>query len=140
MRGARFSASRFWVVALAASALLAAAPGREPGACVGPTPDWSAPDEVVRCSGDLASAPPEGAVGRLFGIPLDANRADAASLETLPSIGPARADAWILERRRGPLRSWRDLERIPGIGEKRAAALRDELCFGDCACGVGRSC
>jgi hypothetical protein len=66
----------------------------------------------------------------LFDLPIDANFADAATLEVLPGIGPARARAWVLERERAPLRGLHDLERVPGIGPGTSARLAPYLAFG----------
>lgn len=57
---------------------------------------------------------------------IDINRADAATLETLPGIGPATAQKIVAEREaNGPFASVEDLMRVPGIGEKRVAALAE---------------
>jgi hypothetical protein len=71
-------------------------------------------------------APPpslEGPVGLLWGRPLDLHRADAAALEVLPGIGPARAAAIVAARCRAPFRRLDDLERIHGIGPATVARL-----------------
>jgi competence protein ComEA len=60
----------------------------------------------------------------LFGLGIDPNTADAAALEALPGVGPARAEAIVAGRARGDYRSLSDLGRVPGIGPvtlKRAA-------------------
>ncbi len=50
---------------------------------------------------------------------LDLNRADAASLEALPRLGPALASRIVADREaHGPYRSLADLQRVPGIGER----------------------
>ncbi len=56
--------------------------------------------------------------------PVDLNLGDAAALETLPGIGPAKA-LRIIEWREahGPFRSLADLDAVPGIGEKTIARL-----------------
>jgi len=60
--------------------------------------------------------------------PIDINTAGLAELETLPHVGPATAQAILVERnRRGGFRSPRDLLRVPGIGERRFAELRDRV-------------
>jgi len=60
--------------------------------------------------------------------PIDLNTAGLAELETLPHVGPATAQAILAERnRRGGFRSPRDLLRVPGIGERRFADLRDRV-------------
>lgn len=48
---------------------------------------------------------------------IDLNAASAAELETLPGVGPARAQAIIAEREARPFRVPGDLRRVPGIGE-----------------------
>lgn len=58
--------------------------------------------------------------------PVDINRADAAMFDTLPGVGPATAEAIVAERdRNGPFLGVDDLERVPGIGPAKLAALRD---------------
>ena len=52
----------------------------------------------------------------LFGRALDLNRASASSLEVLPGIGPARAEAIVAERCRARFASVSDVERVSGIG------------------------
>jgi competence protein ComEA len=48
---------------------------------------------------------------------IDLNAASAAELETLPGVGPARAQAIITERDARAFRVPGDLRRVPGIGE-----------------------
>ena len=48
---------------------------------------------------------------------INLNAASAAELETLPGVGPARAQAIIAEREARPFRVPGDLRRVPGIGE-----------------------
>ena len=55
---------------------------------------------------------------------IDVNTADAATLETLPGVGPAIAQAIVSSR---PFASVDDLTRVPGIGEARLAELRDHV-------------
>lgn len=76
----------------------------------------------------LGEAPPPAppAAGTDAGGLVDLNTADAATLDTLPRIGPALAEriiAWREEN--GPYTSVEDLLAVPGIGEKMLAALRD---------------
>jgi len=59
---------------------------------------------------------------------VDLNTSDAATLETLPGIGPALAErilAWRDEH--GGFRSVEDLLEVSGIGEGRFAELRDRV-------------
>lgn len=63
----------------------------------------------------------------LFGLGLDPNSADAASLEVLPGIGPARAAAILATRCERRFASARDLERVPGIGPRTRASLEPWL-------------
>ena len=60
--------------------------------------------------------------------PIDLNTAGQAELETLPGVGPATARKILDERsRRGGFTSVRDLLRVPGIGERRFAELRERV-------------
>ena len=56
------------------------------------------------------------------------NTADAAALETLPGIGPSKAEA-ILEYRNtnGPFQTVEDLMNVSGIGEKTFEKLKDKI-------------
>jgi len=68
--------------------------------------------------GEDAPAPDEPASrGVLPDGRIDLNAASQAELETLPGIGPARAQAIIAEREARPFRVPGDLRRVPGIGE-----------------------
>lgn len=60
--------------------------------------------------------------------PVDINVANAAALEEVKGIGPARAKA-IIEYRtaNGPFASVDDLTNVPGIGEKSISQMRDQL-------------
>lgn len=58
--------------------------------------------------------------------PVDVNRATVEQLIVLPGVGPATATAIVTERERnGPFVVVDDLERVPGIGPAKLAALRD---------------
>jgi competence ComEA-like helix-hairpin-helix protein len=63
----------------------------------------------------------------LDGGTIDLNRASAALLERLPGIGPARAAAIVRERERGEFASVADLERVSGIGPGIRRALEGWL-------------
>lgn len=58
------------------------------------------------------------------GAKVDLNTADAATLETLPGVGPTTARAIIAQR---PFASVDDLESVPGIGPGKLAELRDHV-------------
>ena len=81
----------------------------------------------VRCDGDPTARPLRGPARLLFGLRLDPNRADRASLEALPGIGPVRAAAIETERCRRPFASVAELERVPGIGPRILARLEPWL-------------
>lgn len=68
---------------------------------------------AVSCAG---GAPLRGPARLLFGLRLDPNRADAASLEVLPGIGATRARAIVAARAQRPYREVAELARVPGIG------------------------
>jgi competence protein ComEA len=78
-------------------------------------------------------APVRGPARLLFGLRLDPNTADAAALEALPGLGPARARAVVEARRARPFGSASELERVPGIGPRIRAGLEPwlELEVGD---------
>jgi DNA uptake protein ComE-like DNA-binding protein len=97
---------------------------------------WPEPAEL-RHDG-APGAEPEGAAALLFGRRLDPNRAPAASLELLPGIGPARAEAIAAARCRRRFDTLADLERVPGIGPVTRAGLAPWLAIdpgspADCA-------
>ncbi|NUO18536.1 ComEA family DNA-binding protein [bacterium] len=64
----------------------------------------------------------------LLNRPININTANEIELERLPGIGPVLAARIIEERETGgPFISADDLERVPGIGEKKIAAMRDRV-------------
>jgi hypothetical protein len=76
------------------------------------------------CAPESAELPPvRGPARRLFGLPLDPNRASPASLETLPGIGPSRAAAIAAARSSAPFCELADLDRVPGIGPRTLEKL-----------------
>lgn len=76
---------------------------------------------------DGGATGPSGAGGEISG-PVDLNTATAAQLETLPGVGPATAARIIEQRtRQGGFKAVRDLLRVPGIGERRFAELKDRV-------------
>jgi competence protein ComEA len=62
---------------------------------------------------------------------IDINRAGVAELQTLPGVGPSRAEAIVLERvRHGRFERPEDLERVFGIGPDLAASMLPFVEFG----------
>ena len=103
--------------------------GWDPEACAEPAEQFAHAGHsvAVRCDGDPAARPLRGPARLLFGLRLDPNRADRASLEALPGIGPVRAAAIETERCRRPFASVAELERVPGIGPRSLARLEPWL-------------
>jgi competence protein ComEA len=65
------------------------------------------------------------------GAAVDLNRASQAELESLPGIGPAKAEAILSYRKRhGPFRRIEELQRVPGIGPATVHRLRPDLWVG----------
>ena len=76
---------------------------------------------------ETGGAGPSGSGGEPSG-PVDLNNATATQLETLPGVGPATAARIIDQRtRQGGFKTVRDLLRVPGIGERRFAELKDRV-------------
>lgn len=85
----------------------------------------------ARCVTGGVSVPPQG-VGRwAIGEKVDLASADASLLETLPGIGPVRAQAIAAEARVRPFDSIEALERVSGIGPVRRSQLASYLRAGD---------
>ena len=78
---------------------------------------------LVACGEPDSARPLRGPVRRLFGLSLGPNHADASTLETLPGIGPARADAIVTERCRRAFETPGDLLRVRGIGPRTLSRL-----------------
>jgi competence protein ComEA len=72
-----------------------------------------------------ATAGSAGAAGRATGPPVNLNAATPEQLDQLDGIGPATAQKIVAYRQQhGGFRSVSELDRVPGIGAKRLAALR----------------
>ncbi len=78
---------------------------------------------LVRCDG-VGGESVAGAVGLLYGVPIDLNRAGVRDLTALPGIGPARATAIVAARERSPFCSPEEIVRAHGVGPRTAAELR----------------
>jgi competence protein ComEA len=64
--------------------------------------------------------------------PVDLNTADAATLQSLQGIGAVQAKAIVAYRQQhGPFQSVDDLKKVPGIGDKLLATLRDQVTVGE---------
>ena len=66
------------------------------------------------------ATPPSAVQGGL----IDLNRATADQLETLPGIGPKRAQDIINYRQQHPFTSVEDLDNVRGVGPKTLETLR----------------
>jgi competence protein ComEA len=88
-----------------------------------PDEDSAAAPAAQGASGGAAGgAGPPGAGGPGVNI----NTADAATLQTLPGVGPATASKIIADREaNGPFKTPEDLMRVSGIGEKKLEAIRE---------------
>lgn len=58
---------------------------------------------------------------------VDLNSATAAELESLPGVGPSKAQAIIAHREEAPFKSTDELVEVKGIGEKLYAQLKDHV-------------
>jgi competence protein ComEA len=57
---------------------------------------------------------------------VDVNKADAAALDSVKGIGPAKSKAILEERKKGDFKDWADFEqRVKGIGDKNAIKLSE---------------
>jgi hypothetical protein len=116
--------------ALAIGALLLALPLARPAPraarCADPAEVAAEAGHTIsaRCDGGPAVSGPARLV---LGLGLDPNTADAASLEALPGIGPARAQAIVAARCARRFASPRELDRVPGIGPVGRARLEPWL-------------
>ncbi len=84
----------------------------------------------VQCGEAPGGAALRGPARVLFGLGLDPNTADAAALEALPGVGPARAEAIVAGRAHGAYQSLADLGRVHGIGRVTLRRAAPWLQFG----------
>ncbi len=64
--------------------------------------------------------------------PVDINTAGVSELDSLPGIGPSKAQAIVTYRgENGPFGSVADLDNVPGIGAATLEGLRDHVSLGD---------
>ncbi len=94
-------------------------------ACLAPSERRAVAGHSVElaCLEGAQGMPLRGPARLLVGLPIDPNLADAATLETLPGIGPARALAIVAARARGRFQRVADLARVPGIGPRTLAGM-----------------
>ena len=70
------------------------------------------------------------AAAEASGPMVDIQSASAAELESLPGVGPARAQAIIAYRTRTPFRRVEDILRVDGIGRATFRTMRSRLTVG----------
>jgi hypothetical protein len=75
-----------------------------------------------------------GALLAARGLPIDLALAGETDLRALPGIGPGLARRIVEGRTRGPFCRIDDLGRVPGLGDKRRAALANRVSFHDPRC------
>jgi competence protein ComEA len=132
LESAERNAKAAFALAVALFALPLVPRGWAPAPCAEPAEQLARAGHsaAVRCDGGSPARPLRGPARLLFGLRLDPNRADRASLEALPGIGPVRAAAIETERCRRPFASVAELERVPGIGPRSLARLEPWLAVG----------
>lgn len=120
-----------------ASRLLAPATPAIYGLADAPGLHWSpegatpVPDGYGSGSSGGGELPLGGWEGLLLGHPLDLNRARAKDLEALPGVGPKTAAAILAEREaRGGFSAVEDLRNVRGIGPRTLEALRPLVSVG----------
>jgi competence protein ComEA len=75
-----------------------------------------------------AATAPAGGAAAAPGQPLNLNTATPEQLDQLDGVGPATAQKIVAYRQaHGGFRSVSDLDQVPGIGEKKLAALKDRV-------------
>lgn len=79
---------------------------------------------LVLLAAALVAAP---AVRAEEAVRIDLNSASAAELESLPGVGPSKAQAIIAHREVAPFKTADELVEVKGIGEKLYAQLKDHV-------------
>ena len=85
---------------------------------------------AVGAAATSATAPAgaAGGAGAVPGQPLNLNTASPDQLDQLDGVGPATAQKIVAYRQaHGGFRSVTELDQVPGIGEKKLAALKDRV-------------
>lgn len=122
MKPAKSDIAVLLITAAALAAMIAATP-RSGGEAVVLT---ARPAESAGIPAPPAETPAEPSAEEGVRYPLDLNTATAEELETLPSIGPARAKRIVDYREEhGPFRYVEELRNVSGIGEGILAGLMD---------------
>ncbi len=84
------------------------------------------PGEAALANLPASGGDPVGSTGGTAGGVLDLNTADAATLETLPGVGPVLAERIVIHRdQHGPFASVDALQDVSGIGPATFERLRD---------------
>jgi competence protein ComEA len=82
----------------------------------------------VRGAAPISGAAGTGTAATAPGQPLNLNAATAEQLDKLDGVGPATAQKILSYRQQhGGFRSVTELGQVPGIGDKKLAALRDKV-------------
>ena len=68
---------------------------------------------------------------------VDLNTASAAELESLPGVGPSKAQAILAHREVAPFKSTEELVEVKGIGDKLYAQLKDRVTVSSSGSGAG---
>jgi hypothetical protein len=90
----------------------------------------------ARYVGCVAEGVVRGPLLALHGQPLDVALATAEDFRALPRVGGGLARRLVERREKQPICSADDLEEVPGVGPKRAAALAARLSFDSRSCAT----